>query len=218
MKSETKFPIVPEYEKQTINLVRCLWISLVVFIHAGSVTKYNGIFICGNMAFANVAVPGFFFLSGYLLFRNSDFVDIAVYCGKLKDRFFSLVIPYFIWNALFLCWNFFAEYVSWIPWKASEVHYLTSCSILSYSAKQFFLAFWAPIDYPLWYVRALSVLVLLSPPLFFFIKKTKYIGIASLRILYLGFRFSRLGAAGGERGSAVLMLQEAVLIPSLFPA
>ena len=44
-----------------------------------------------------VAVPGFFFLSGFLFFRGLD--DVKSWGRKLKSRVFSYVLPYLFWNS-----------------------------------------------------------------------------------------------------------------------
>ena len=44
-----------------------------------------------------VAVPGFFFLSGFLFFRGLD--DVKSWRRKLKSRVFSYVLPYLLWNS-----------------------------------------------------------------------------------------------------------------------
>lgn len=43
-----------------------------------------------------VAVPGFFFVSGYLFFRNLQ--SLSQWKEKLGKRFFSYVLPYLFWN------------------------------------------------------------------------------------------------------------------------
>lgn len=44
-----------------------------------------------------VAVPGFFFLSGFLFFRGLD--DAKNWGRKVKSRVFSYVLPYLLWNS-----------------------------------------------------------------------------------------------------------------------
>lgn len=48
---------------------------------------------------ATVAVPTFFFLSGYLLFKTVDTLQALV--EKLKKRMRSLVVPYICWNVVY---------------------------------------------------------------------------------------------------------------------
>ena len=43
-----------------------------------------------------VAVPGFFLVSGYLFFRNLQ--SLSQWKEKLEKRFFSYVLPYLFWN------------------------------------------------------------------------------------------------------------------------
>ena len=43
-----------------------------------------------------VAVPGFFFVSGYLFFHNLE--SLSQWREKLRKRFFSYVLPYLFWN------------------------------------------------------------------------------------------------------------------------
>ena len=45
-----------------------------------------------------VAVPGFFFLSGFLFFRGLD--DAKSWGRKLKSRVFSYVLPYLLWDSV----------------------------------------------------------------------------------------------------------------------
>lgn len=44
-----------------------------------------------------VAVPGFFFLSGFLFFQGLD--DAKSWGRKVKSRVFSYVLPYLLWNS-----------------------------------------------------------------------------------------------------------------------
>ncbi|MDO4326535.1 MAG: acyltransferase family protein [bacterium] len=45
-----------------------------------------------------IAVPGFFMISGYLFYRNFHFSKLF---SKWKSRIFSLLIPYIVWNVLY---------------------------------------------------------------------------------------------------------------------
>lgn len=50
---------------------------------------------------ASVAVPLFFFISGYLFFFRTTF-SVDVYKKKLKSRIKTLLIPYLFWNFVVL--------------------------------------------------------------------------------------------------------------------
>ena len=48
---------------------------------------------------ADVAVPAFFFIAGYLLYANIDFTWNN-YVHKLRNRVKSLLVPYLLWNTI----------------------------------------------------------------------------------------------------------------------
>lgn len=55
-----------------------------------------------------IAVPGFFFLSGFLFFRGLDSAESWV--RKLKSRAFSYILPYLLWNTVMtLLYLFFGK-------------------------------------------------------------------------------------------------------------
>ena len=47
---------------------------------------------------AKIAVPLFFFISGFLFFYRSPSLTISDYVKKLKKRARTLLIPYILWN------------------------------------------------------------------------------------------------------------------------
>lgn len=54
-----------------------------------------------------MAVPLFFFISGFLFFYKTDF-NLSIYRLKLKRRFHSLFIPYLFWNIAYI--SFIGEF------------------------------------------------------------------------------------------------------------
>lgn len=66
----------------------------------GAVAAIEGFF---SDRLGAVAVPGFFFISGYLFARSLDggSIGISEIISKWKDRFWSLLIPYLIWNLIY---------------------------------------------------------------------------------------------------------------------
>ena len=155
----------------------------VVFIHANlSVININGeniltgfpqwihylIHLFSNI-FPAICVPLFFFISGYLFFYKSDF-NTSEYLKKLKRRIRTLLIPYILWNIISYV-NFCLKYY-FSPIKMADV-----------SLESFLAAFWnfnlvsyteiltTPLNIPLWYVRDLMVVIVLSPLIFYSIKK-----------------------------------------------
>ncbi len=116
-------------------------------------------------ALGQVAVPGFFMMSGYLFFRTlSDLGDIG---RKWKERFWSLIIPFGAWNIIY--------YVIYVcAGKAHlgvrELH----DAIANYTYNPVF-----------WYVYQLILLTLLAP-VFYIILKNKAVTLMSI-ILFTCF-------------------------------
>lgn len=58
----------------------------------------------------DVSISTFFFLSAYLFYRRAD---ERRYAEVLRQKFFSLVVPYLMWNALFYAQELLREYLTW---------------------------------------------------------------------------------------------------------
>lgn len=109
---------------------------------------------------ARIAVPIFFFISGYFIAQNYD-GSLEAYKYKIKKRIYSLLIPY-----LTFCFLWFIPY--WIEDN--------TLSLLS--------AFIHPIPYQFWFIQHLMILSL-SFGLIYKLKEYKYIILAIILILFL---------------------------------
>ena len=176
-------------------------IVLVVYIHSivypvnfetinFASISYNDLWELIRLSVGNiisgVAVPIFFFMSGYLFFLRLERWNWTIYNQKVKNRIKTLLIPYFIWNSLaivfsavILCYN---NGILSILDFLRDNHYLNlfwSCNVsgigrlneIGLSTSNSF-----PYLIPLWYLRELFVLFLLSPALFFVLRKLKWGG------------------------------------------
>ena len=106
-----------------------------------------------------MAVPFFFTVSGYFLSRHFD--EKGWWRREVGKRFFTLAVPYLLWSALFFA---FAK-IGFAVLNAPENGFFFA---LGHSATNFkhilgldFLG--PPFLTPLWYVRALFILILFSP-------------------------------------------------------
>lgn len=148
---------------------------------------------------ARLSVPLFFVISGFLFFYRNDF-NGKVYLKKLKSRFTTLLIPFILWNVIAIIWKL--KYL--IPgissfYRPLEIHLsvnrLINTFIWNTPTNGVFVgpplteaqSWYNPIDGPLWYVRELMVMVVLSPVIFFVLKK---MGAYSLVIIGLGWFIS----------------------------
>ncbi|MDE6099301.1 MAG: acyltransferase [Muribaculaceae bacterium] len=106
---------------------------------------------------SSACVPLFFLLSGFLFFRPDDKLTTELYIAKIKSRARSLLVPYLLWNTLFaivfLLKTSGLDYESYgtaeNPWRLLYGYWN--------------LADGFPFDFPMWFIRNLIVISLLSP-------------------------------------------------------
>lgn len=158
-----------------IAFLRFPLILLVVCIHAHVSDMYElpG-FSSGADRFisyylASGAVPTFFFISGYLFCRNG--LSIESYQYKLKKRIHTLLVPFILWSLI----AFAKMSVCYLPQFSSVFPNLHN---VPYNWHLFWMSFvdrpvpegtitnHTPLNFPLWYVRDLMVLVIISPVLY----------------------------------------------------
>ena len=161
----------------SIECMRFPLMLSIIFIHAyialplhGYTLYYRAIYPFA-LWFGETGVPGFFFISGLWFFYSSK-----SYTVKIRDRIHTLVIPYFIWNTILLSAFvilFFLGYHRVI---------LLGKGIADYGFVDYLRAFWdrgdfdggnfKPLYPPMWYLRNLMMLCLLSPIIKIIIQKT----------------------------------------------
>lgn len=146
-----------------------------------------------------VAVPSFFFISGILFFTKLQEWDWETWENKALKRIKTLLLPYVLWILIAFVLKFVRSILKHELPKLS----ITSlqCFFTSNGALRMFfdrpLEEWSisilgyavdaskPIDAPLWYIRELIVLVLLSPLIWKAIKVSSSYVLAVFGILYL---------------------------------
>lgn len=154
-----------------------------------NIVEYIEIFF--SQAFCRMAVPTLFLISGYLFFQGLGVWSWNKWFSKIKKRIKSLLIPYVIWNLI----AFFVFY-SFQCIKQGEM-----VNIINYLNEQGYLHIlwnsssgWMPIDFPLWYIRDLMVIILITPLIYLYVKKTGLIGVLFLGVIHLlGFNLPHLG-------------------------
>lgn len=141
--------------------------------------------------FSRIAVPLFFFISGFLFFHRPDGFDGRTYAQKLKKRARTILVPYVCWNLLVILFYLFAE--SLFPELLSG----RNKPVAGYSVADWFWAFWNtqhinpgvggayPINYPLWFIRDLMVVMLFSPLVYFVVKRMKHYAVIVLGLLWV---------------------------------
>lgn len=169
-------------EKQSlcIDLLRFPLCVLVVLCHtkilfgipgiglpSGAFQQGLQIFLCEVIP--HIAVPAFVFFSGYLFFYHCSF-DPALWKRKFASRARGLLLPYLIWCTI----GFIIA---------------SSTGQCSFTLKNFIWGFWdtrewmelpshigaaMPSDMPLWFIRDLMMMVILSPAIYRIVKKTGF--------------------------------------------
>lgn len=163
---------------------------LVVFIHCGikdiavsavSVPLLH-IFLQTLALTVRIAVPCFFLISGYLFFQHLSEWDWNTYVSKLRRRIYTLLIPYVIWNVLVFSMDLLPQIVGMAAGSIAPIE------VAMFISNNIIGVFWAdnlyPWDFPLWFVRDLMVMMILSPIFYAVIKQT---GIITILLLSIAF-------------------------------
>lgn len=139
-----------------------------------------------------MAVPLFFFISGFLFFYQVEKWNKDVYVRKLKSRFRTLVVPYFLWNTIFLL------YVALLGWVMPSL--LTyKVSFLSMSPTEVLNSYWDLSQglIPLWFVRDLIIINLFAWFIYWLLKpKFGIIVIFVLCVLFLSAKWHYIPGIG----------------------
>ncbi|MCQ2155773.1 MAG: acyltransferase [Bacteroidales bacterium] len=165
------------------------------------------------MRFGAMAVPTFFFISGFLFFgKLEENWDWKIYLDKCRKRIKSLLVPFILWIVIYLILKFLflslksgfrdgvlASFLSYfrnnggwrIFWDCKQD--VVSTNIFGYGVpnRKPFLA-------PMWYIRDLMVCVLAAPLIRCFLKYCSAAGLFVLMLLYLlniGLPFSGFSLA-----------------------
>ena len=187
---------------------------LVVFVHGfGSDINISELHACGmtgmavydyvrlffSVVIARSAVPIFFIISGYLLFLKVEDYSMSVYIAKLRKRWHSLVIPYFLWILMLVLWTLMFKVGGILlhskPWTGildyfqenGYLHMLWDSSV--WDERTTWLGIEThnsgPILLPFWYMRDLIMMVIISPVIYLLIKKIKIIFLIFMLFLYV---------------------------------
>lgn len=169
------------YQKlsRSIETLRFPLILLIICLHCytstSAVTRGHDIYFRliypVSLWMGETGVPAFFFISGLLFFYSKK-----TFLQKIKSRFHTLLIPYLFFNALILC----GYLCLMILGKTITI---LGKDLADYTLIDYIRAFWdrgvwdhgngSPLLCPLWYIRNLMVLVILSPIIYYIIKYTK---------------------------------------------
>lgn len=165
---------------------------LVIYIHANNLAYYGLANATDAIPYkvvhliagcvGGMAVPFFFAISGYWLFRYDirERASYKILFGKLKKRMRTLVIPYLLWNMFGFA---FYAVVTRIPFVSNMMN---SGETAEFSMKSIFHGVFLHSNYfTFWYMQDLIVLCALAP-LLMLILRNCYLSLAVVAALTFG--------------------------------
>lgn len=173
---------------------------------------YNLIRICFSHVLTQVAVPIFYLISGFLFFLGLKELKIRVeYLNKVKSRFRTLVIPYILWNVISIlsivglkigAFLFKGKPLSNIVDYFQEngwLHLFWNCNVWGEEHINWLgvsMPWTGPSNFPLWFLRDLIVVVLLTPLIYWLIKHLHHYFIWILAFCYISGIWFNLSGFG----------------------
>ncbi len=122
----------------------------------------------------SIAVPIFFVMSGYLFeISKKSFAE------KIKDRLKTIVIPYLIWNSIYVL----SIYLYIFSGLSSPNNELAHISIFDVIWKRILGISTFPADGALWFIRNLFLVCCLYPVLSYILKKIPYLFLGILLVV-----------------------------------
>lgn len=175
-----------DLRSQSLDLLRFPLALFVVAVHVFSPFPYidtadmpvtDAIFRFVAAFIKDQSVPVYFFIAGYVFFLGVN-MSIDAYAGKLRRRCNSLLMPYLVWNTVAILYMLKV----FLP-GISSVSEFAGSGGLDLSLSAFIESFWDdrfgiapydigytdstfPIDKPLWFVRDLMIMALISPAIY----------------------------------------------------
>ena len=177
-------------QSEVIDAMRFPLIVLVVFIHTiGSEIKqidwnsnldlYLVISELNSHNIGRIAVPSFFLFSGYFFFFKMEKWSFTFYFMQLKKRVKTILLPFILWTIVFIAIILVKNAVFKLLGFETD-DYLSRINIQSLSN-----IFWINLlNYPLWFLRDLICMSLLTPVFYYCFKYLKIFGLIILFLVY----------------------------------
>ena len=185
--------MINQYNSQKISVLSFVAIYFVMVIHANydsSILKPVSSALqnfTGTAGLSVAAVPLFYFISGILFYRGVNTIGDCL--PRMRKRVKSLLVPYVIWNIIFVSWYVVLEY---IPGVSIFVNSDVVSNIDFYKPQDTLVyLFLKPAGFQLWFLRDLILYVTLSPVIYVGIKKLPLLTYLTLLLLFGGI--SRCG-------------------------
>lgn len=209
-----KIDATTQLQSATIDLLRFPLIILVIFIHVNpnvvnlidadfNLISAHGIYnvtgIVLSHVISHIAVPSFYLISGFLFFTNFQSWSWDGYQRKMRSRVQTLLIPYVLWNLVPFILMILSKlggvlllgkpiddvqsFISDTSW-----HCLYDCNEWGTTRINWLgenLRMTGPYDLPLWFLRDLIVVTILTPVIYVAVRKLKAFILVILFIAYI---------------------------------
>ena len=146
---------------------------------------------------AQVAVPLFFLISGALFYRN---YTLSATLKKWKNRFFSLCIPYLVWNTMWLMLALLGYYT---PLGALLGGVKAAFAWENIFRGIFLFGYFEPF----WFIYQSIILTALCPVIYLLLKN-KWIGLIAIAGFYIAYCF-------GLQFNSLLFYSTEMILPYL---
>lgn len=165
------------------TLVESLSIGGERAVSKGQFPLYDVVRHVVSCEWAGIAVPLFFFMSGFLFFYRSGFT-LDIYKQKITKRAKTLLIPYIIWNVAVIFCYLLGEWL--VPSSMPGSMRLTNKA----GVWEWLSLFWnahagAPAYFPFWFLRDLMVVILSTPVLYVLLRYGRLFFVILLAVLWL---------------------------------
>ena len=200
-------------ESETIDWLRPVMAFMVICLqtqlfYVDELWSINGglfdvfiIYLC--KVICPIAVPSFFFISGYLFFKGLEDWNHQVWKRKMTKRIKTLLVPFILWNLIafiaFPLTRYAGSVMKGVPMESiadviqdrgflrlfwdrtlfdGNTHNYTTILGWSVPCGQ-------PMDTPMWFVRDLMVVMLFTPLIHWLLKKSGYLIVTILGLLFI---------------------------------
>ena len=170
------------------------------YLHLSLFDVYNLIRVAITQVITHCAVPIFYIISGYLFYQKLHEWDTGMWKLKMKKRFKSVGIPYFVWITIMIfytiamlvagClvhgkpWSRIVEWFSTNGWW----HMYWNCHVWNLDRLNLIglpMPASAPILIPFWFMRDLIIVLAITPVIYCAIKKMKAFFVLLLTASYI---------------------------------
>lgn len=179
-------------QSQIINSLRFPAVLLVIASHCVITTRNQAlpfsleaenVFLSLEqlwLSFGPTAVGLFALITGYFYFYKVTNYSLNDYLTAQRKRIKSLFLPYVLWNLLAFAFLWGKNTVGDALGLGFAVNEAEKSLVSNIGILQIMLL---PIDHPLWYIREIIILSLVSPIVYWLVKN-KYVGAIILAILF----------------------------------